>query len=325
VNWPVKRLLQHGDLGAHGAPGQLCQHFRIALPGDQGGQHVAAGDPEDVGDDGAELDGSVLEQLLRPLLLRGAGRYQVGPVAGQVPQPADLWRWHEAGPQHLPLGDLAQPDRIQLVGLGPPRQVLDVLGVHQPGLEPGRLQQIEHRLPVVAGGLHHHPCHAQASQVIAHAQQRAGHRRIRPHLLQSPAQMVLIGNPHAAHQLGLADIQRRDPLDDLFVVLRPEKHRGLLPSPGGRCPQEPGAQLEKSNPRARSDTERPVKRLPAPGLETTSAIKQRTASAGSSHPHFPPGTGIPTRDIRGLGESLGTWCNLLVTRSAAVWAVRESP
>jgi hypothetical protein len=36
--------------------------------------------------------------------------------------------------------------------------------------------------------------------------------------------MALIGNPQAAHHLGLADIQRRDPLDDLLVILRLPEH-----------------------------------------------------------------------------------------------------
>jgi hypothetical protein len=40
--------------------------------------------------------------------------------------------------------------------------------------------------------------------------------------------MVLIRDPDAAHQLGLADVQRRDPLDDLLVVLRPGEHLSLL-------------------------------------------------------------------------------------------------
>ena len=58
--------------------------------------------------------------------------------------------------------------------------------------------------------------------------------------------------------------------------------------------------MEKSNPRARSDTERPAKRLPAPGLETISAVKQSSASADSDHPRFSARNGHPTRDIRGL-------------------------
>lgn len=38
------------------------------------------------------------------------------------------------------------------------------------------------------------------------------------------------------------------------------------PHAGGHCPQEPRAQPENSNPRARSNTERPTNWLPAPGL-----------------------------------------------------------
>ena len=34
---------------------------------------------------------------------------------------------------------------------------------------------------------------------------------------------------------------------------------------GGRCPQEPQGHMEESDPRARSDTEAPKDRLPAPG------------------------------------------------------------
>jgi hypothetical protein len=63
-------------------------------------------------------------QLLDPLLLRGPRRHQIRPIAGHVSQLPDR-RWgDEAGPQQLPLGELAQPDRIQGVGLGPSREVL---------------------------------------------------------------------------------------------------------------------------------------------------------------------------------------------------------
>src|SRR6516225_9182365 len=97
---------------------------------------------------------------------------------------------------------------------------------------------------------------------------------------------------------------------------------------GGRCPQEPRAQLEKSNPRARSNTERPVKRLPASGLETTSAIKQSSASAGSSRPDFPARNGHPARDIQGLGGTFPTspdvaQCRLTSALAAAKIAGRR--
>src|SRR4029450_12228264 len=88
--------------------------------------------------------------LLHALLLGGAHPHQMGAAAARAPQPPDRgWR-DEAGPQHLPLGDLTKPHRVQPVGLGPPRQVLDVFGVDQPDLKPLGLQQVERRLPIVA-------------------------------------------------------------------------------------------------------------------------------------------------------------------------------
>ena len=194
-----ERLLQRGDLAAHHAPGQLGQRPGVALAADQRGQHLAARHPEDVGDHHGKLDLRVLQQLLGPLFFRGAGRHQVGAVAGDIAQPPDLRRRHEARPDHLPLGDLRQPHRVQFVGLRAAGQVLDVAGVDQPGLESARLQQVEHRLPVVAGGLHRDPGYPQAAQPVGQAQQRPGHRGVRLHLLQPPAQPVLIGHPHAAH------------------------------------------------------------------------------------------------------------------------------
>jgi hypothetical protein len=181
------------------------------------------------------------EQLLDPLLLGGADRDQVGAVAGQVPQPPDRRRRHEAWPQHLPLGDLAQPHRIELVGLGPARQVLDVPRVDQPHLKPLGLQQVKRRLPVVAGGLHHHPRHAEGAQPVGQHQQRAGHGGVGAHLLQPPARGVGAWHPHAAHQLRLADVQRRDPLDELLGLLGLLQHLASLLADGQQygCPQEP--------------------------------------------------------------------------------------
>ena len=39
-------------------------------------------------------------------------------------------------------------------------------------------------------------------------------------LLSPPPGRGRAGHPDTRHQLGLADIQRRDPLDDLLIVLR---------------------------------------------------------------------------------------------------------
>jgi hypothetical protein len=165
--------------------------------------------------------------LLDPLLLGGPGRDQIGPVAGHVPQLPDR-RWgDEAGPQQLPLGELAQPDRVQGVGLGPSREVLDVAGIDQPDLEPGRFQQVVDPLPVVAGGLHHHPGHPQLGQPVGHDQQPAGHRLVGGDLLQPPIRPALAGDAHATGQLGLAHVQRRHALDDLVAVAGLLQHPGL--------------------------------------------------------------------------------------------------
>jgi hypothetical protein len=202
--------------------------------------------------------------LLHPLLLGGAHPHQVSAVAGQVPQPPDLRWWHEAGPQHLPLGDLGQPHRVQPVGLGSARQVLDVAGVHQPGLKPLGLQQIEHRLPVVGGRLHDHPGDPQLTQPVRQHQQRPGHRPVGRYLLQALARGVGAWHPDTTHQLRLADIQRRHPLDELLGLVGLLQHPASLPPDGttARCPREPQDRAE-SDPRAQGNTEGPTARLPA--------------------------------------------------------------
>jgi hypothetical protein len=139
---PGERLRQRAEFGARPGTGQLREDLGVALSGDQRGQHGPPGDPEDVAGHHREFDLGVLQQLLHPLLLRGPRRHQIGSVAGHVPQLPDRSWWDEAGPQHLPLGELAQPDRVQRVGLGTSREVLDVTGVDQPGLEPVGFQQV---------------------------------------------------------------------------------------------------------------------------------------------------------------------------------------
>ena len=159
---PVSASHQGGALAAHPASGQLGEHLGVALPGDQRLDHGPTGDAHDVGRHGGELDQGVLEQLLHPLLVPGAFLGQVGPQAGVVAQLADLGGWDERGAQHAPLVELGQPHRVQLVGLGAARDLLDVAGVDQPHRQPRGLQQVDERPPVVRGGLHHHPFDALA-------------------------------------------------------------------------------------------------------------------------------------------------------------------
>jgi hypothetical protein len=82
-------LLQDSDLGAHAAPGQLRQHLRVPLPGNQRRQHVAAGDPEDVRDDRADLDAGFSE-LCEPSCKVGMWRQVAGGCTGTQGPPRPM-------------------------------------------------------------------------------------------------------------------------------------------------------------------------------------------------------------------------------------------
>jgi hypothetical protein len=245
------------------------------------------------------FDLSVLQKFLHPVLLRAPHSGQVDPVPGHIPQPAYLRRWHETRADHLPLRDLAQPDAVELVCLGPARQVLHIPGVDQPGLKPVRLQHVEHRFPVIAGGLHHDPRHPQAAQPVRHRQQRPGHRRIGIHLLQPPARPVLVRHPHTARHFGLADIQRRDPRDDLLSFLRLLQHPTPLTLPDGQQPAARRNHKERQNlirvleatlKLPMHGSQRPARRRPP----ATIGFRRRRAA---TH-RFSARNGRPRRDIR---------------------------
>ena len=118
-----------------------------------------------------------------PCLLSGAGLGQVPPVPGMGAQPPDLLRRHEAGRQRPALGDLRQPHRVQLVGLGRPGQRLDLRG----------MIQLRSRSPPVPAGstpasssprrLHPDLGHAPAPQPVRQRQQVLADRAERPGLL----------------------------------------------------------------------------------------------------------------------------------------------
>jgi hypothetical protein len=157
--------------------------------------------------------------LLQPLLVAGAVGGQVGTQPGVVPQPPDLGGRDKRGPQHAPLVQLAQPDRIQLVGLGTTRQVLDVAGVDQPHQQPPRLQQIDERPPVVGGGLHHDPLDAPAGQLLGQLQDRGGGRADLPDRGDAPARVGGMRQAGADHPGRLGDVDGGDPLHDLLVLV----------------------------------------------------------------------------------------------------------
>ena len=62
----VQGLPQLGDLPPHPGPRHLREDFGVALAGDDGAQHVPAGDAVDVADHRRQLQVRVLQQLLAP-------------------------------------------------------------------------------------------------------------------------------------------------------------------------------------------------------------------------------------------------------------------
>ena len=156
--WSVKVagqcLAQLGQLDPHPPVSQIGEHPGITLSGDHGVQHRAAGHAVQVADHRVEFDLRVFQRLLQPQLLPRLIVDQAAPIAGDIAQPLDRLGPHQAGPAHASFDDLGQPHGVELVGLRPAGDVLDVSGVEQPTREAFGLEQVEHRLPVAGGRLH---------------------------------------------------------------------------------------------------------------------------------------------------------------------------
>ena len=215
----VEGLGEFLALGAHPADGQVRQRPRVALPGDQRLEHRPHRLGVQRGGDRRNLDQGPLQQLLQPGPLPGPVVHQVGAQPGVLPQPPDVIRWHEAGLEHAALGQLRQPHRVLLIGLGPPRHVL-----HRPGVDQLHRQArgLQHRVPdppVLAGGLHGDDLDALAAQVIAQLGDRVHRRAHRPHVHHAPAGPVLIRHPGAHHPGRLRHVHRGDPLVNPLVLL----------------------------------------------------------------------------------------------------------
>jgi hypothetical protein len=139
---PAQRLAQRGDLAPQHALGQLGEHIRITLADDQRGEHRAAGDPEHVGGDRAQLDPGILQHLLDALALAGVGLDEPLAVAGQVPQLSDHRRGHETASHQAVFEQFGQPLRVQHVALVS-GQDLHMVGIDQLQLERPLLQRAE--------------------------------------------------------------------------------------------------------------------------------------------------------------------------------------
>src|SRR3954453_12068018 len=123
-------------------------------------------------------------------------------------------------------------------------------------------------------------------------------------------------DPYATHELGLADVARRDPLDDLLNLLIFFQHRDLpavAPITGSR-PRGPPGQKSESDPRARSDTEAPTARSPTPCSPATSHDQVDPASAGDP-PNIFSAESAPEQ---------GTLAHLIIGRAVTASSARPS-
>ena len=242
---PGERLLQHADLAAHPSRGPAgpapSGHARRPT---SAAIIVPPGDPEDVAGHHRQLDLGVLQQLLHPLLLRGARPRPDRPGSGSGPAASgSAAAARKLGRIICRSATLHSQTASSSVGLRSPGQVLDVLGVDQPGLEPVGLQQVERPAsssPLVASITTRVTPSCRAADRPAPATTGSSWNRSPPPAAGCPDR-ASCGHPHAAHQFGLADVQRRDPLDDLLVVLCLLQHPAtpVRSTTASGCPQEP--------------------------------------------------------------------------------------
>lgn len=218
-----------------------------AHSGDQRGEYRPAGDPEDVGQAlllVGDLQAGVLEYVPDPLPVAGALLDQVRAQPGEVAQLPHRCGRDEAGVQHPAFGEFGQPDRVELVGLGPARNVLHVPRVDRPHGQAAVLEQVEPRLPEHPGGLHHHQFHALAHQVIAQGEDLPGARPHRPGLLHPVIRVLRPGQAGAHHPGGLGHVDRRDPrqipvlgpgqLDHVSMLIHRDSSRSGSPAAKAR-------------------------------------------------------------------------------------------
>ena len=215
----VQRFSQGGALGPHPPDGQVRDDPGVAFPGDQRLDHRPARVGVQGGGHCGDLDQRPLEQLFQPRPVPGPLVHQVRAQPGELPQPADFRRRHEAGLQQAPLGQLGQPHRVLLVGLGPARHIPDMPGVDQLHRQPGRLQHRPPDPPVVAGALQRDDLDLVAAQMISQLGDRRHGRLHHPHVHLAAARPVLIRHPGAHHPGRLRHVDGGDPLVHPLILL----------------------------------------------------------------------------------------------------------
>ncbi len=318
-----ERLGQLRDLDPEPPLGQIGERGGVALPVDQGLQHQPSRHPGDVGGDAGQLDPGVFQQLLQPLDLPAPfpGHQRAGP--GQVPQLADRRRRHERSPDQPVGAELGQPDGVGDVALAP-GQVLHLPGVDQHHLEPGVLEQVVERLPVVPGRLHHHQADPLGDQMLPQPQDRVRRRgpgRHRLHRLATPP----AGDPDAHLRVPLRHIHPRTAfVDDLHDQLpSPAANHRHVRRGKGQKEGKSDARAHGNNPRFTVETLRAMltnglkapQRQRRPPRRTTPIVDpdrstppptQAHPTGESSRPTIRPRSGNPllTRRNTGRGDRI---------------------
>jgi len=120
---PVSACTSAARLDPHPAPREFGQHSGVALARDQRLDHRPPRNAHDVRPTVESLIRRVLEQLLEPLKRAASGPRPIDPQPGVVTQPSISTAGRTTA-EHAALVELRQPDRVELVGLGTPRDVL---------------------------------------------------------------------------------------------------------------------------------------------------------------------------------------------------------
>jgi hypothetical protein len=145
----AQRRLQFCRSGVDAPVSQCSQGLRSGLAGDQGLDHAAAGEAQDIGDDRIQLDVGILQGLLDPLRMTTAFAHELLAGAEQIPHLLGRLVGHEAG-SNQPMGhQIGQPGGVVHIGLAP-RHVFDMGGVGQYQGELAIGQNMPDRLPVDA-------------------------------------------------------------------------------------------------------------------------------------------------------------------------------
>ena len=202
---------------------------------------------------------------------------------GHLAQPADLLRRRERPGQAALLGDLRQPGGVQLVGLGPPGQRLDLRRLVQGAVEALPLEQEVHRLPVIV---------VDSMPAFSTCQARSQSASASSSLRVVPNSRVSCCRPPFLVSLGTRIVTMTAALPMSIPATR-SQNSGSSPTSsiaisnneravkGRGRPQELGGK-RKSDPRARSTSAQPSRT--APGAQTAKRDQARQGDDGVSSP-----------------------------------------